>query len=104
MAIKGMTVGSRGGKLSLLLGLALGVVAAALIVVYLSGAKSDGGGGSISGPSASVVVASQNIPAGTRITADMVAVKELPDLTVLAGAFTSAEAVVGQVTVVPMIA
>lgn len=104
MAVKGMTVGSRGGKLSLLLGLALGVVAAVLIVVYLSGAKDEGGGGSISGPTESVVVASQNIPAGTRVTSEMVAIKELPDLTVLAGAFTSAEAVVGQVTVVPVVA
>lgn len=104
MAIKGMTVGSRGGKLSLLLGLGLGVVAAALIVVYLSGAKGEGGGGSISGPSESVVVASQNIPAGTRITAEMVAVKKLPDSTILAGAFKAPEAVVGQVTTVPVIA
>ncbi|HET8944495.1 MAG TPA: Flp pilus assembly protein CpaB [Dehalococcoidia bacterium] len=104
MAIKGMTVGSRGGKLSLLLGVGLGVVAAALIVVYLSGAKGEGGGGSISGPSESVVVASQNIPAGTRITAEMVAVKKLPDSTVLTGAFKAPEAVVGQVTTVPVIA
>lgn len=104
MAVKGMTVGSRGGKLSLLLGVALGVVAAVLIVVYLSGAKSESGGGSISGPTANVVVASQNIPAGTRITAEMVAVKKLPDLTVLANAFTGVDAVVGQVTVVPVVA
>lgn len=102
--IKGMTVGARGGKLTLLLGLTLGVVAAALIVVYLSGAKDDAGTGSISGPTQSVVVASQNISAGTRITADMIAVKEIPDSTVLAGAFDSPETVVGQVTVVPLLA
>lgn len=102
--IKGMTIGARGGKLSLLLGLALGVVAAALIVVYLSGAKSEGGTTSLSGPTVSVVVASQNIAAGTRITAEMVAVKEIPDTVVLAGAFGTSEDVVGQVTVVPVVA
>ena len=102
--IKGMTIGARGGKLSLLLGLMLGVVAAALIVVYLSGAKSEGGTTSLSGPTVSVVVASQNIAAGTRITAEMVGVKELPDVAALANAFDTPDAVVGQVTVVPVVA
>src|SRR5574341_1105341 len=98
--IKGMTIGARGGKLSLLLGLMLGVVAAALIVVYLSGAKSEGGTASLSGPTVPVVVASGNIAAGTRITTDMVVGKDLPDTVVLVGAFDAPEAVVGQVTVV----
>jgi pilus assembly protein CpaB len=102
--IKGMTIGVRSGKFSLLLGLTLGVVAAALIVVYLSGAKSEGGTASVSGPSVPVVVASDNIAAGTRITAEMVGVKDLPDTSVLAGAFDKLEAVVGQVTVVPVVA
>jgi len=107
--IKGMTMGVRSGKFSLLLGLTLGVVAAALIVVYLSGAKSEGGTTSISGLTVPEVVAAGDIAAGTRITAEMfdtgaVVVKDLPDTTVLAGAFDNPEAVIGQVTVVPVVA
>ena len=101
--IKGMTIGNRGNKASLLLGLTLGVVAAVLIAVYLTGAKGDEGG-SVSGPTVSVVVASQNISAGTRITAEMLAVKNVLDTTVVTGAFTETEPLVGQVTVVPVVA
>ncbi len=101
--IKGMTISARGGKLPLLLGLMLGVVAAALIVVYLNGAKNESGGTGVSGPTVPVVVASQNIAAGTRITAEMVTVKDVADAAVLSGAFDTSDAVVGQVTVVPVV-
>lgn len=102
--IKGMTIGNRGSKVSLLLGLTLGVVAAVLIAAYLTGAKGDEGGGSLSGPTVPVVVASQNISAGTRITAEMLAVKDVLDTSVVTGAFTETELLVGQVTVVPVVA
>lgn len=87
--------------MSLLLGLTLGVVAAALIVVYLSSAKSDGGGG-ISGSNGSavpVVVAGQDIPAGTKITADMLTIKNVAPDVVVKSAFTKVEDITGKVAV-----
>ncbi len=101
--IKGMTLGGQRSKIPLVLGLGLGVVAAILIAVYLSGAKSESGG-SVSGPSVPVVVAAQNLAAGTRITADMVAVKSVPQGSLLTGAFDKTDAVVNQVTTVPVVA
>ncbi len=41
--IKGMTLSKGGSRLPLILGLVLGLVAAVLVVVYLSSAKSDSG-------------------------------------------------------------
>jgi hypothetical protein len=101
--IKGMTIGARGGKLSLLIGLMLGVVAAALIVVYLSGAKSEGGTTSLSGPTGSVVVASQTSPPVPASPLRWSVSRSFPSR-VAAGRLRHPDAVVGQVTVVPVIA
>src|SRR5690606_7644096 len=49
------------------------------------------------------VVAVADIPAGTRITADMVAVKDIPDAAFLQGTLTDAPAVVGRVTRYPLL-
>ena len=68
--IKGMALSNKGSKLSLILAGAFGIAAAVLIVIFLSSAKNDSGGGT-SGPTLPAVVASQSIPAGTRITTDM---------------------------------
>ncbi|MCH7835442.1 MAG: Flp pilus assembly protein CpaB [Chloroflexi bacterium] len=88
----------------MLLGLFLGIVSAVLVVVYLSQA-SDGGGGDVSGAVVTpVVVATQNIPAGTRVTEEMVEIKEISSGAVLADVFGDPAAVVGQVTRVPLVA
>jgi len=101
--IKGMAL-KGGNRFSLILGIGLGIVAAVLIAVYLTGAKSDGGGGTVSGPSTPVVVSSVDIPQGTKIDASMVTVKDFPESSVLLGAFATSEEIVGQVTTIRVVA
>jgi pilus assembly protein CpaB len=100
--IKGMAL-KGGNRFSLVLGIGLGVVAAILIAVYLSGAKSDGGGGSVSGPNVPVVVANVEIPAGTKIDLSMVKVTQIPSGAVLPNPFAKPEDVVNQVTTVRIV-
>lgn len=102
--IKNLAMGGRTNRALLILALLLALVAAVLTVVYLSQAKEEGGGGSFSGVVRPVVVAAQDIPARTRIEASMVTLRELPEGVLLAGGFDSVEAVVGQVTQVPIVA
>ncbi|MEX0800453.1 MAG: Flp pilus assembly protein CpaB [Dehalococcoidia bacterium] len=97
-------MGSRSNRGLIFLGLFLGLVSAVLVVVYLSRAGDDGGGSVASGDATPVVVASQNIEAGTRVTADMLAVKEISPEAVLVGVFTDPADVVDQVTRVPLVA
>jgi pilus assembly protein CpaB len=101
--IKGMAL-KGGNRFSLILGIGLGIVAAVLIAVYLTGAKSDGGGSTVSGPSVPVVTAAVDIPQGTKIDASMVSVKDFPEGSVLVGAFSTPEEVVGQVTTIRVVA
>ena len=101
--IKNQALGGRTNRALILLGLFLGLVSAALVVVYLS--KADSGGGNVSGGAATpVVVASQDIPAGTRVTEEMLTLKPIASDAVLPGAFLKTEEVVGQVTRVPLVA
>jgi len=94
--IKNQALGGRTNRALILLGLFLGLVSAALVVVYLS--KADGGGGNVSAAKTPVVVASQDIPAGTRVTEEMLTLKPIASDAVLPGAFLKTEEVVGQVT------
>jgi len=102
--IKGMTLSKGGSRLPLILGLILGLVAAVLVVVYLTSAKDEGGSTSSTGEGVPVVVASQNVEAGVRLTPGMLAVKSIPQSDQLAGAFQSVEGLAGQVTRVPLVA
>ena len=103
--IKGMTLSKGGSKLPLVLGLILGLVAAVLVVVYLTSAKDQGTSTNNSGgEGVPVVVASQNVDAGVRLTPQMLAVKNIPQTDQLAGAFSSIEGLAGQVTRVPIVA
>lgn len=102
--IKGMALGNKGNKLSLALGLILGLIAAVLIAVYLNGAGDSGGSSTTSaGPSVPVVVASQDIGSGIKITSEMVTVRDISQDSVLTGAFDKPEAVVDQITTVPIV-
>ena len=102
--IKNQALGGRSNKGVLLLGLFLGIVSAALIVVYLSQAG-EGGGGEVSGAAVTpAVVASVDIAAGTRIVEGMVETKDIAVDTVLAGAFPETEGVIGQVVRVSLVA
>jgi pilus assembly protein CpaB len=102
--IKNQALGGRSNRGLILIGLFLGLVSAVLIVVYLSQAG-EGGGGEVSGAEVTpVVVASQDIAAGTRIIEGMVETKDIAVDTVLAGVFSDTEGVIGQVTRVPLVA
>jgi len=102
--IKNQALGGKTNRALILLGLFLGLVSAALVVVYLSKAD-DSGGGKVSGGAVTpVVVASQGVPAGTRITADMVTLKSISSEAILPDVFLKTKDVVGQVTRVPLVA
>jgi Flp pilus assembly protein CpaB len=73
--------------------LIMGALAAGLIVAYLRSQASDGTTGV---PMASVVVASQDIQAGTKITASMVEIRSLPETAVSSSGITSLADAVGQ--------
>ena len=78
----------------------LALILAALSAVLVYAAISDsGGGGSVGGSDVSVVVAKEQIPAGTTLTSDMLTTRELPSKAVGAGSLPSSETVVGQQTV-----
>lgn len=103
--IKNATIGGRSNRALLALGLLLGLLAAVLTAVYLGSAGGDSGGGtSGGGATVPVVVAAQDIAAGTRIEASMVRVGNVPESVLLPNVFGSTEEVVGQVTRVQMIA
>ena len=103
--IKGMTLSKGGNRLPLILGLVLGLVAAVLVVVYLSSAKdeatSTGGGGG--GGGVPTVVAASDIAAGTKLSPEMLTVAQIPQADQLAGAFSSTEGLVNQVTKVSLL-
>ena len=102
--IKNQALGGRSNRGLILLGLFLGLLSAVLVVVYLSQAG-EGGGGELSGAEVTpVVVASQDIAAGSRIIEGMVETKEIAIDTVLAGVFSDTEGVIGQVARVPLVA
>lgn len=102
--IKNQALGGRSNKGLIFLGLFLGLVSAVLVVVYLSQADSGGGGDVSNGVTTPVVVASQNIAPGTRITEGMVTLRPISADAVLEGAFREVDTVVGQVTRVPLVA
>ena len=102
--IKNQAIGGRTNRALILLGLFLGLVSAALVVVYLSKANDSGGGNVSGGAGTPVVVASQGIPAGTRVTEDMLTLKSIAADAVLPDVFRKTKDVVGQVTRVPFVA
>jgi len=102
--IKNQALGGKSNRGLILLGLFLGLVSAVLVVVYLS-QSGEGGGGAVSGEGVTpVIVASQDIAAGTRIVEGMVETKDIAVNAVLAGAFQDTEIVIGQVARVPFVA
>jgi len=97
-------LGGKGNKGVLVLALVLGLLSAVLVFVYLG--RSGGGDESAapSGDTKSVVVAAQDIPAGTRVTEDMVRVKNVSSDAVVPDALTTTEMVVGSVARFPITA
>ncbi|MCH8814747.1 MAG: Flp pilus assembly protein CpaB [Chloroflexi bacterium] len=95
---------STGNKWLLFTGLALAVISAALVFVYLRSAGDEGGSSSgSSGARSPVLVAAQDISAGSKITSEMLAVKSVVTTDVLTGAFSEVDDLVGQITLVPIV-
>ena len=94
----------KGNRGVLILALFLGLLSAVLVFVYLG---QSGGGDEEAAPSGdgkAVVVASQDIAAGTRITEDMVRVKNVSADAVLPDALATTDTVVGSVARFPITA
>ncbi len=103
--IKNLGIGGGATKGYLALALVLGAISAILIGVYLSSLDGNASGGSTTSvPTTSVVVAAQNIPAFTRVTEEMLAVRAVPTDLLLAGSLTDPADVAGLITQVPVIA
>lgn len=96
--IKNLAVGGGSNKLLLVFALVLGLTAAVLVGVYLSSLNDNGGGSKSSTATVPVVVAAQDIPAATTITAEMLVVKAIPADLALVGAYTDSASAVGQVS------
>jgi Flp pilus assembly protein CpaB len=94
---------NRGSRMLLILALAAGLVAAVLVFVALSQDEDNTATVSEGDSSATVVVASQNIGAGTEITSEMLKTIEVPEALLIAGAYTDATALVGQKVRVPIL-
>ncbi len=103
--IKNLAIGSKSNRAFLVLALFLGLLAAVLTAVYLSSAGGGGSGsGGGSGATVPVVVATQEVAAGTRLSADMITVKPVATDVAIPNAFGSSEDVVGKVTRLPLAA
>jgi len=96
--------GGRSGKVVLLLALFLGLISAVLVYVYLSQTGGEETVASDTGATEPVVVASENIDPGTRITGDMVKIKAVSEEAVVAGGFSTTADVVGSVARFPIAA
>jgi pilus assembly protein CpaB len=76
-------------------------IAGALVFVVLQSAGG-GDGGSVAA-TAPVVVASRDVPANTRLTADMLDVRSLPVEAVVDGGYATTDALVGRATRFPLV-
>nr|WBU15377.1 Flp pilus assembly protein RcpC/CpaB [uncultured bacterium] len=96
------TFTARGNRAMLVLALGLGLISALLVyaAIRVAGGRAGGGGGE----GTAVVVAAQDIPARTRITADMVRVTEVPSDLLTPGAFTRPADVIGKTARFPIAA
>lgn len=96
--VRNGVMGRQGSRIALAIGILLGLVTAALVFIYLS---QQGEETSISSPLRPVVVAKDGIAAGTRLTADLLTVRQVPADLALAGSFQGVQPLVGQVTRFP---
>jgi pilus assembly protein CpaB len=88
-----------GNRTLLLIALLAGAVAAVIVFVAVSNSEdSTDKATSVTGNTVPALVATQSIKAGQEITADMVAVKQVPSDLRITGAFDDSEPVVGEVS------
>lgn len=101
--IKNLAVGGGSNRLLLIFALLLGLICAILVGVYLSGLNGNDDGAKPASATIPVVVAGQDIPALTTITAEMLVIKSVPADVVLPGVFRATDDVVGQTTQVAIV-
>lgn len=89
------------GRRALIISLILGAIAAGLVVAFLANRNSDEGGPAF-GATLSVVVARQDIAPGTKLTPEMVELKDVPRDLAVAGHFTDLKAVEGEIVRYPV--
>ena len=90
-----------GGRKALIGALILGAIAAILIVAFLASRESGTTVASVGAP-VTIVIAKDNIEAGTKITGAMVERRDVPRELLVAGSFTDLTSVVGQTARYPI--
>src|SRR5437762_11811098 len=84
----------RAGRRNLIVALVLGAIATGLIVAFLASRDSTTNSAA-AGATLQVVVATRDIPIGTKIDGNMVALKSIPQSAVISDPFSKTEEVVG---------
>jgi pilus assembly protein CpaB len=87
-------------KRQLLIAGVLGLIAAVLVIIFLNSVQSEST--EVTGPTTSILISSQSIAAGTKITDAMLARKEVPESAVSAEVFTDKSLVAGKVARYPI--
>jgi len=96
------SAGMAGSRRPLIIALILGAVAAGLIVAFLASQNGKGSSTVTNDATVPVVVARGNIPVGTKITADMVEVKQIPATAAISDPVSNLNDIVGQVSRFPV--
>ncbi len=99
-AVAGSIKPERGNRTFLVLAVVVALIAAVLVFAALSGGGGDESGSSVA--TVPVVVAAQDIPAGTRLTEGMLKVAPVSPETLLQGTSTTVPALVGYVARYPV--
>ncbi len=94
--------GGRANKRQLWIAAALGLLAAVLVIVFLSNAGSKDNNSSTSVATEGVIVASQPIAIGTQITADMLTTKQVATSAIASDAIRDKTLAIGQVARYPI--
>jgi len=104
MAMNAALESSNANRRFIILAVVLGILGAVLVYVAFSRDTSSGGGNTAGGQATAVVVAKVDIAARTKVTADMVEVKLIPQDAVSEFTFADPAQVIGQVTRFPITA
>jgi pilus assembly protein CpaB len=94
--------GVAGSRRPLIIALILGAVAAGLVVAFLASRDNGGSQAVITAGTVSVVVARNDVPVGTKITEDMVEVKQIPATAAISDPVSDLKEIVGQVSRFPV--
>jgi len=86
----------RSNRLVLLIGIFLAVVVFVLVLITLQGGRTGSDGQPVAPTTAKVVVATKDIPIGSKITADAVSTKDVPIADKLTNGFGDTSFVIGQ--------